>query len=360
MNKVVACAAAVMLLSGCQGGQFKVDGTVTGADDKSVLFLEQSQNGGWVLVDSVHPDGHGNFAFKEESPEFPAIYRVRLNEQAVCFPIDSVDHINLNTSLEGFSTNYTLEGSDQARNMMQIDKEAMQWTGGKAQGPAYEAWKRKVAQQIVTDPAGMVAYYAINKTIDGQPLFDPMNDEDLRIVGAVANSFNSFRPNDPRTQYLVNVLVNGQQRRRQATAPADTIMATEESLIDINLQDGGGTAYSLNKVAAEHRVVLLNFTMLTGDFAPAYNKLLNDIYTQYKGKGLAIYQVGLDPDLVAWRNAAKPLPWITVFDPDGVNSQTVGIYQVQGVPTTFVIANGEVVERVEDGNRLKAAVAKRL
>ena len=41
-----------------------------------------------------------------------------------------------------------------------------------------------------------------------------------------------------------------------------------------------------------------------------------------------------------------------------VNSQTVGAYNVTGIPTTFIIKNGEIVERVEDASRLKAAVAK--
>ena len=56
--------------------------------------------------------------------------------------------------------------------------------------------------------------------------------------------------------------------------------------------------------------------------------------------------------------AAKNLPWITVYDPDGVNSKSVGAYNVTGIPTTFIIRNSEIVERIEDATRLKAAVAK--
>ena len=55
---------------------------------------------------------------------------------------------------------------------------------------------------------------------------------------------------------------------------------------------------------------------------------------------------------------AKNLPWITVFDPMSINSQTVGAYNVTGIPTTFIIRGGEIVERVEDATRLKAAVGK--
>ena len=54
------------------------------------------------------------------------------------------------------------------------------------------------------------------------------------------------------------------------------------------------------------------------------------------------------------------MPWITVYDPRGQNSTTLGIYQVMGVPTTFIIVGGDIVERVEDGSKLEAAVARRI
>ena len=183
-------------------------------------------------------------------------------------------------------------------------------------------------------------------------------DNDLRIIGAVANAFNSFRPNDPRTDYLVNLLLNGQRRRRALSAPSDTVYADVASIIDIKLQDYDGKEYSLSKVAADNRVVLLDFTAYTIDISPRLNKLLNDIYQQYHSRGLTIYQVSVDQDNVAWRQSAQNLPWITVFDPLSINSQNVGAYNVTGIPTTFIIKNGEIVERVEDASQLKTAVAK--
>ena len=203
-----------------------------------------------------------------------------------------------------------------------------------------------------------MAYYSINKYINGKPLFDPLDDNDLRIIGAVANAFNSFRPDDPRTDYLVNVLLDGQRRRRSMSAPTDTLYADVASIIDIKLQDYHGKDYSLSKVAAENRVVLLDFTAYTAEFSPQINKLLNDIYQSYHSRGLEIYQVSLDQDNVAWRQSAENLPWITVFDPMSVNSKNVGTYNVTSIPTTFIIKGGDIVERIEDATNLKAAVAK--
>ena len=357
MKKLFLMMVALIALTACNGNKFHIDGTIDGASD-TTLLLEQSSNGEWFILDSIKVGKDGKFSVSAEAPEYPCIYQLRLGDQSICFPIDSLDHLTINAKLPNFSRDYTVTGSEHAEQVMKIDKEAMRYAGGKATEAQFQAWKDELARQIVVDPSGIVAYYTINKYIDGKPLFDPLNDNDLRIIGAVANSFNSFRPNDPRTDYLVHVLLDGQRRRRSMSAPSDTVFADVASIIDIKLQDYNGKEYKLSQVAADNRVVLLDFTAYGTDVSPQLNKLLNDIYQSYHSRGLEIYQVSLDQDNVVWREAAKNLPWITVFDPMSIQSKNVSTYNVSGIPTTFIIRGGEIVERVEDATRLKAAVAK--
>lgn len=349
---------ALAILTACNGNKFHVDGTVENASDTTTLVLEQSSNGEWYIIDSVKVGKDGKFSVKAEAPMVPSIYQLRIGNQSICFPIDSLDHLTITAKLPNFGIDYDISGSDHAQQVMKIDKEALQFAGGKGTEAERQAWKDKLARQIASDPNSIVAYYTINKYIDGQPLFDPMNDNDLRFIGAVANAFNSFRPDDPRTAYLRNVLLEGQRRRRATQAPTDTVYATEATILDIKLQDYTGKDYSLAKVAEQNRIVVLNFTAYAAEFSPQVNKLLNDIYQRHHNQGLEIYQVSLDQDNVLWREAAKNLPWITVYDPMSVNSQNVGTYNVTGIPTSFIIRNSEIVERIEDAALLKAAVAK--
>ena len=354
--------AFVALLCSCGKAKFTVDGNVQGATDTTKLVLEYSSNGNWFVVDTLTTSSSGDFSISDDAPEFPNIYRLRHNSQSIYFPIDSVDHITINTKLKEFDTDYTLSGSDHAVEVMNVDKAALQFAGGKGTAAELQAWKRKLSEQILQDPSGIVAYYIINKYIDERPLFDPLNDSDLKIIGAVANAFTTFKPTDPRTQYLVTVLLDGQKRRRQAVAgAADTIVAQEANIIEINLQDKNGVNQSLTHVASGGKVVLLNYTMYGAEFSPAFNKILNDIYTRFHAKGLEIYQIGLDANEVDWRMAAKRLPWITVYDPMGVQSPNVTAYNVSGIPTVFIIGrNGEVVERVTDMSQLEAKVAQHM
>ena len=348
---------AVVALTACNGNKFHIDGSIDGASD-TTLVLEQSSNGEWLIIDSVKVDKGGKFSISATAPQVPSIYQLRMGDQAICFPIDSLDHLTITAKMPNYATDYTIGGSEHAEQVMKIDKEAIRLASTGADEAAMQAWKDQLARQIVADPSGIVAYYTINKYIGNRPLFDPMNDNDLRIIGAVANAFNSFRPNDPRTDYLVNVLLDGQRRRRSMSAPTDTVYADVASIIDIKLQDYNGKEHKLSQVASNNRIVLLDFTAYATEISPQMNKLLNDIYKSYHSHGLEIYQVSVDPDNVAWRESARNLPWITVYDPMGVNSKNVGAYNVTGMPTTFIIRNGEIVERVEDATRLKAAVGK--
>ena len=354
--------AFLAMLAACTGGdKFKVSGKVDGASDTTKLMLEVSSNGKWFVVDSAVVDGNGSFAFVEQAPEFPNIYRIRMGEQSIYFPIDSTDVLSITTKMKAFDTSYTLDGTLHAKEVMEIDKKAMSMSGNQANAEQMAAWKKQLAQQILKDPSGIVAYYVINKYIDDKPLFDPTIDFDFKVIGAVANAFNAYRKNDPRTQYLVEQTLEGQKLRRQQKGGVKQIEAQLINLIDIKLQDEQGKEHSLQAEASKGGVTLLNFTMYDQPFSPALNKLLNDLYTQYRAKGLSIYQVGLDQNLGQWRAAAGNLPWVTVYDPNGEMSQNVRAYNVNAIPVVFIInRQGEIVERVEDISLLQEHVERHL
>ena len=106
----------------------------------------------------------------------------------------------------------------------------------------------------------------------------------MQIIGAVANGYYTFSPNDPRTAYLVRLLQQGRAYHKPNAAVTDTVVASEASIIDITLQDNNGVEQSLEKLAAEKRVILLNFTVYATEFSPAYNAVLADLYKKYEKK----------------------------------------------------------------------------
>ena len=357
-KSIFVFALIAVLLAACgRGNKFEVNGKVEGATNTTKLVLEMASNGEWLAVDSTWTDVNGSFSFAQVAPQYPNIYRLRLNDKSIYFPIDSIDELTINSKLKTFDIDFDVAGSDEAVAIMKIDKDALKYA--KASPEEKAKWKDQLSREIVKDLQSIVAYYAINKYVGGQPLFDPLNDNDMKIIGAVANAYDSYKKDDPRTNYLVQLTLDAQRRRRAESGKTPSIAAEQISLIDINLQDENGKPQALSAVASKGGVVLLNFTMYNQNFSPAYNKMLNDIYVQYKDRGLNIYQVALDDNVSNWRSAAKNLPWITVYDPMGEYSQNVSAYNVAGVPTAFVIdRSGQIVSRVEDINQLKSEVAK--
>ncbi|MBP5498453.1 MAG: AhpC/TSA family protein [Muribaculaceae bacterium] len=350
----------VLALASCNGNKFRVSGTIEGAGDSTQLVLEESSNGSWFILDSIKTTGNGAFEVSHQAPQYPGIYRIRMNSQSIYFPIDSIDNISISTKLKTFDTDFTVTGSEHAAQVMQIDKDAIKYMASAAGEEELAKWKRSLADMVLADPGGIVSYYIINKYINGQPLFNPADSKDLKVIGAVANLFRQFSPQDPRTDYLVNLVLNAQreQRAQQTRSDLDTLQVSMTSLFNINLEDYDGVKHDLQSEAGKGNVVILNFTIYEADFSPAFNKILNDTYIKYKNRGLEIYQVSLDRNDVVYRQAAKNLPWITVYDPTGSSSAP---YNISSVPTVFIIdRSGVVAKRVDDVTQLPQEVAKYL
>jgi hypothetical protein len=69
----------------------------------------------------------------------------------------------------------------------------------------------------------------------------------------------------------------------------------------------------------------------------------------------------LDGDEFQWKQSAKNLPWITVYNTPKAGAQTLLDYNVSTLPATFIFnRQGNLVERVENINRLESTVSRYL
>ncbi|MCM1348489.1 MAG: DUF4369 domain-containing protein [Firmicutes bacterium] len=356
LTKYICGAAMAASLFACKGTpEWHVDGRIDGADGQT-MYVEASDNGQWYVLDSITLDQSGNFSFASAAAGYPDIYRLRLNDKSVYFPIDSIETVTVVTKADAFDADYTLAGTPEAEQLMAVDRRVSSAMAGKgAAGLTTDSvLKRDLSNMLLENPSGIVSYYIINKRVGGVPLFNPANKNDLKVIGAVANAFNVYRPLDPRTNYLKQLFLGN----KRSSAPADTLVATETTLIDIELMDRKGTKQSLQKIADKNKVVLLSFTSYGEEFSPGLNMELNKIYTKYHPSGLEIYQIGFDEQEFDWRKAASNLPWITVYNSstDGVNA--LASYNVGAIPAMYLIENGEIRERLTDATRIEQTVAK--
>ncbi len=357
----IAVALLALVCSCSDGNKFTVSGTVEGGGDTTVLYLETSSNGMWQLVDSVVTDD-GKFAFKEDAIEYPNIYRLVHGTDAIYFPIDSIDQLEINTVIRDFAGSYTISGSKNAETMMKFDKELSAFVKkGDLSSDVFKKWKHATSRQLVSDLKSIVSYYIVNKYIGDQPLFDPEDNSDFKIIGAVVNAFSIYRPHDPRTQYLVETYKDKLRMRRAANGniSRDTIQASQTGVLDFTLMDKAGKMQSFKAVCSQGKVVVLNFSKEGEAFSPYVNKILSDVYGKYKSKGLEIYQVSFDDDEASWMQAVARLPWIVTRDANGAT--TAMRYNVTEIPMVYIIdRSGDIVGRVENIDLLEDTVKKYL
>ena len=122
MKKVVYFLLALVLvgLGACDNGpKFKVQGEVTGAEDKT-LYLEASGLEGVILLDSVKLGGNGSFSFAEARPESPEFYRLRMDGKVINFAVDSTETVDIKADAAKFDTDYTIEGSENNRKIKEL------------------------------------------------------------------------------------------------------------------------------------------------------------------------------------------------------------------------------------------------
>lgn len=357
---LLALTIPVALLCSCNNNEFKVSGTVENADNET-LVLARAVNGVWLRIDSIKTNGDGEFSFSEEAPDFPEIFRIERKGQSIYFPVDSTDRITIKTDTAGFGTRYTLSGTTDAEWMMRVDSTSRELAKRPFGDPEYARVKADFANQILKDPSSIVAYYIVNKIIGNHPLYSIENKQDVRIIGAVANAYNSYKPNDPRTGLLKAMFFTGRRMNNpvNSAAPKDTIHANEMQILEIALNDKNGHLRKLSEVTSHGKVVLLNFTTYLAAESPALNAELAKYYHKYAASGFEIYQVGYDDNEFSWKEAAKNLPWITVYDPAGLQSKNLVQYNVGGLPALFIInRQGVLSERITDLKTLGSTIAK--
>ena len=138
-------------------------------------------------------------------------------------------------------------------------------------------------------------------------------------------------------------------------------VSQEIRLPEIALLDKDGKRRSLSEVTDQGKVVVLNFTAYGAEASPAFNLELAKVYDAHKAEGLEIYQVSVDDDEFLWKQAARNLPWITVYNTPKDGAETLLKYNVGQIPATYVInRNGELVERVPDVTKLETTVRRYL
>lgn len=367
-SSLCVCTLALMaaMLTSCDNRKFHIDGTVTEAKD-SVLYLENMSLDGPVVVDSVKLDDKGSFSFSEKAPDAPEFYRLRIAGQIINLSVDSTETIKIKAAYPSMATGYTVEGSAECATirelaLKQIDLQnrviAVQNNPNLGYdltrdsiGKLIEAYKDEIKRNyIYKAPMRASSYFALFQTLGNMLIFNPRESaEDVKAFAAVATSWDTYHPNAVRGKNLHNIAIEGMKdvrimRNKMAAQSIDASKVHVSNIIDISLLDNKGNRRSLTDLKGQ--VVLLDFHVFGARESTKRIMQMRELYNKYHSRGLEIYQVSLDPDEHFWKTQTAALPWISVRDPQGLQSKNLASYNVTSIPTFFLIdRNNEVKKR---------------
>lgn len=367
-SSLCVCTLALMaaMLTSCDNRKFHIDGTVTEAKD-SVLYLENMSLDGPVVVDSVKLDDKGSFSFSEKAPDAPEFYRLRIAGQIINLSVDSTETIKIKAAYPSMATGYTVEGSAECATikelaLKQIDLQnrviAVQNNPNLGYdltrdsiGKLIEAYKDEIKRNyIYKAPMRASSYFALFQTLGNMLIFNPReSDEDVKAFAAVATSWDTYHPNAVRGKNLHNIAIEGMKnvrimRNKMAAQSIEASKVHVSNIIDISLLDNKGNRRSLTDLKG--KVVLLDFHVFGARESTKRIMQMRELYNKYHSRGLEIYQVSLDPDEHFWKTQTAALPWISVRDPQGLQSKNLASYNVTSIPTFFLIdRNNELKKR---------------
>ena len=228
------------------------------------------------------------------------------------------------------------------------------------------AYKEDVKRNyIYKEPMKAYSYFALFQTIGNYLIFNPRNNkEDIKAFAAVATSWDTYYPHAERGQNLHNIAIEGMKNQRIIEAQNQDLQVEaskvqEAGVLDIALPDNHGQERHLTDLKG--KVVLLDFHIFALNDSPARIIMLRELYDKYQQQGFEVYQVSLDPDEHFWKQQTAALPWISVRDADGVNSQRLMLYNIQTVPDFFLIDRGNnLVKRAAQIQDLETEIKKLL
>ncbi|MCM1290792.1 MAG: DUF4369 domain-containing protein [Prevotella sp.] len=358
MKKIYGFIFAVATLAeGCSSDDtFRVSGVIEGADDMSVVVEKADYNGYWTPIDSTHTNNNGKFKLNVAAADRPEIYRLSVDGRYIYFPVDSTENISLNTTLKNFGVSYTLEGSEQARDFAIFDQEAIKLIS--KDDTAREQFKRDVFNKYIKDRKGkLISYYVLTKSLDGKLLYDPTRSEDLKYFNAVATIFKNFNPDDPRTAVLEQMALQGLKKRNREMGKKNVVNATVLDVIDISLPGIDGNNKTLMQTIQPGKPTVLIFTSLKDTNTPEITLKLRELYDSKSGR-INFYHVNVDGDRYAWRDAAKNLPWTSVYADTQIDGKTLRDYNITEVPMYFIYnQNSELVNRAENIETLSSILS---
>ena len=361
-------AAASLAVISCGGSDNKDDAsgvskaTLEGTLPASEVVLAMYDSNMMLVADTLKTEDNAfkfDFTIKKGHPEF--IYVICGDDVVVPVLLQAGDNVKVDVDADG---KVKLEGSEESLKLMEsqneynavsakldsLAAELMSASGSKYSALSseisqiYLAYTRTASRYVMENPRSLTVIPVLYRTL-------PLGNHTVSVFGQDAAPYlykqiaDSLASSYPRSRYVKALRDASKEIFNQREIQKLVDNAEVSGYFDIELPGLDGKMKKLSDL--DSKVVLLYFWTAADPQQNIFNgDVLKKIYNDYHHKGFDIFQVSLDTDKVMWATTVmgQNLPWMNVCDTRGAASEYASIYNLQALPSMFVISNGELVD----------------
>ena len=355
----MALGLSLFAIAACHKGA-RVSGVLSGASgaDIEVRLLDVSK---YRAIDTVKTDASGAFRFnvpvEAGQPEF--IYLFYKDRRIASLLLQKGDRVRVTSDTLG---NYSVTGSPETDKLIGVEKDEAEFANSFASATARledlmpsseEAAqaRRDLAKQYLEYYRGRVAYVLSNsKSLTVVPVMYQVIGENLPLFSQNTDALyfravsDSLKTVYPESKYVKALSEEADRRTSLMELDMRIRNAEKRGYPDLELPSVGGEKVRLSSVGA--KVIMLYF-WASADVDQKFIAVekLKPLYEKYHSRGFEIYSVCIGTDKSAWAATVKnqKLPWINVCDGLGAASPVIGTYNVQTLPTSYIICQGDIV-----------------
>ncbi|QHT68908.1 AhpC/TSA family protein [Rhodocytophaga rosea] len=321
------------------------------------IVLSELQQNGFKNLDSVQLKKDNTYTLKNKAGEAGFYMLNFFDKQKVLLIVDTK---NLTVDADGNSPagNYSLKGSKDAEDLQKITKlqnelqakvSGLEGKFQAANAKKDEKEKLKLQQQ----------YFGMQAEFVGKL------KEQMRQIGPTLASWYATNLLNPEEEYVfLDSLNKGFQKQipnshyvkefNQKLDQYKNVVSIGQQAPEITLDSPEGKQVSLSSLRGKY--VLIDFWASWCGPCRHENPNVVRMYNKFKGKNFEIFGVSLDKSKDKWLEAIKAdgLSWVHVSDLQYWQSAGAKLYNVQGIPATFLVdPNGKVIAKNLRGQALE-------